>query len=110
MRLSRRPEKKLVKKTRIYGIAMQQRPNGFGLFDMLGNVWEWVNDWYDQNYYQNSPPQDPSGPPSGQLRVLRGGSWVNTPWYVRVSFRHWDLPAVWYNSNSFRCGGEVFVP
>jgi len=39
----------------------QKRANGFGLFDTLGNVWEWVNDWYDANYYQNSPYQDPRG-------------------------------------------------
>ena len=45
----------------------QKRANSFGLFDMLGNVSEWVNDWYDENYYQNSPSQDPKGPASGGL-------------------------------------------
>jgi len=71
----------------------KKRANGFGLYDILGNVWEWVNDWYDEKYYQSSPSQDPSGPASGQARVVRGGSWVNFfPRVVRVSYRAWALP------------------
>jgi|SRR5579862_6779532 len=88
----------------------QKRANGFGLYDVLGNVWEWVNDWYDQNYYQNSPPQDPSGPVSGQERVLRGGNWYFGPRVVRVSVRHQSDPALIYPGVGFRCGGEVFAP
>jgi serine/threonine-protein kinase len=87
----------------------QKRANGFGLYDVLGNVWEWVNDWYDQNYHQNSPSQDPTGPRSGTLRVLRGGSWGFAPRDVRVSFRVGDKPAD-RGDVGFRCSGEVFAP
>ena len=53
----------------------QKNPNELGLFDMSGNVYEWINDWYDENYYSNSPSVNPQGPSSGTYRVLRGGSW-----------------------------------
>lgn len=53
-----------------------KQPNAFGVFDMLGNVWEWCDDWYDSNYYVNSPRIDPEGPNNGSEKVLRGGSWV----------------------------------
>jgi len=76
----------------------------------LGNMWEWVNDWYDQNYFQNSPAQDPSGPTSGEVRVLRGGSWI-VPRSVRVSNRSGRDPASGNGYNGgFRCGGEVAGP
>lgn len=88
----------------------QKRANRFGLYDMLGNVWQWVNDWYDQNYYQSSPSQDPTGAASGQSRVLRGGSWYFVPRLVRVSYRYWVDPGSGLNYFGFRCAGEVFVP
>jgi formylglycine-generating enzyme required for sulfatase activity len=73
--------------------ASQTRPvgqkagNGFGLHDMSGNVWEWVNDWYSSSYYVSSPSVNPPGPSSGALRVLRGGSWSNTSDNCRSSDR-----------------------
>ena len=62
-------------------------PNEYGLYDMAGNVWEWCADWYDGDYYSNSPERNPTGPDSGTYRVLRGGSWSNAPFNLRVAHR-----------------------
>ena len=77
--------------------------NAFRLFDMLGNVWEWVSDWYGENYYQNSPSHDPHGPMGGDLRVLRGGSYVTEARLARASFRLGCLPDVRNRNVGFRC-------
>lgn len=62
-------------------------PNGYGLFDMAGNAWEWVADWYSDTYYSSSPSTNPLGPSSGTYRVLRGGSWEYQYNDVRSSIR-----------------------
>jgi serine/threonine-protein kinase len=88
----------------------QKRANGFGLYDTLGNVWEWANDRYDKNYYRKSPAEDPSGPSGGQVCVLRGESWSGYDKDVRVSARNWYDPGHWNYNVGFRCCGEVVNP
>jgi formylglycine-generating enzyme required for sulfatase activity len=61
--------------------------NPFGLYDMHGNVMEWVADWYDSGYYSVSPLNNPPGPASGTYRVLRGGSWGHSYAYLRSGLR-----------------------
>ncbi|MCC2676900.1 MAG: hypothetical protein K0R58_3847 [Ramlibacter sp.] len=65
----------------------QKLPNPWGLHDVHGNVWEWVQDWYSDSYYGSSPAQDPRGPQSGTSKVVRGGSWHQTATSWRTSFR-----------------------
>lgn len=71
----------------------QLQPNAWGLFDMLGNVWEWCSDWFDERYYANSSQDNPQGPSGGQYRLLRGGGWSNNPNSCRSAFRCWGPPA-----------------
>jgi formylglycine-generating enzyme required for sulfatase activity len=70
----------------------QLQPNAWGLFDMLGNIWEWCQDWFEQDYYAKSPKDNPQGPASGSDRVLRGGGFDNNARYCRSASRSRGAP------------------
>jgi formylglycine-generating enzyme required for sulfatase activity len=77
-------------------------PNAWGLYDMLGNVQEWVQDWYGLDYYGDSPEADPPGPAAGSYKVYRGCGWLSAPRYCRPAFRGFDFPSSAHDSVGFR--------
>ncbi len=81
--------------------------NGFGLYDMAGNVYEWIADWYDEEYYQHSPSADPAGPTHGTQRVVRGGAGFINPAVLRISTRLETAPDARRLGVGFRCALDV---
>lgn len=82
---------------------MKFAPNGFGLFDVTGNAWEWVTDWYQPDYYKSSPASDPYGPVIGTRRIVRGGAWLDAdPRVLDLSHRHEVPPDTYSYSLGFR--------
>ncbi|MDR1166005.1 MAG: formylglycine-generating enzyme family protein [Deltaproteobacteria bacterium] len=79
----------------------EKDPNPWGLYDILGNVWEWAGDWYDADYYQKGPPRDPLGPASGSSRAQRGCSWKYSN-LCRSAYRGFDSPDARVNDYGFR--------
>ena len=82
-------------------------PNAYGLYDVCGNVWEWVGDWYSPDYYGLGDMRDPRGPQAGNMRIVRGGSWVNDDVaMLRCAYRHRVPPDTYSYTVGFRivCG------
>jgi formylglycine-generating enzyme required for sulfatase activity len=84
-------------------------PNGFGLYDMIGNVWQWTADWssVDYSYYAGSVTLNPKGSDTGTWRVLRGGSWANGAGQARASSRYWLNPTDRVADDGFRCARDT---
>ena len=79
-------------------------PNGYGLYDMTGNVWEFCNDWYDKTYYTISPKRNPQGPATGLYKVVRGGGWSDDDERVFMNhFRNFTDPDLRASTIGFRC-------
>jgi len=82
--------------------SFEQGKSPYGLYDMAGNVWEWVSDWYDFRYYKNAPSKNPTGPSSGGTKVIRGGAWNGNARALRSANRSLISPTD-QGLTGFRC-------
>ena len=83
--------------------SFEEGKSPYGIYDMAGNAWEWVSDWYDYDYYNNSPRRNPIGPATGDSKVVRGGSWLYISEFLRSAHRFAAQPANRYFGYGFRC-------
>ena len=102
-----RPERLLLYPPIISVFKYENALSPYGLFQMVGNVAEWVADWYDKDYYKTAPDRNPKGPESGSHRVFRGGGWLDSTPTVRVAQRFGASPDTSMNWLGFRCARDV---
>jgi len=90
--------------------AMSYKPNGYGLFNVAGNVWEWCHDWFSRDFHAAGPRIDPTGPPAGDQKAVRGGSYLCHASYCnryRVAARTRNTPDSSTGNMGFRCVRDV---
>ncbi|UVT16135.1 MAG: SUMF1/EgtB/PvdO family nonheme iron enzyme [Nitrospira sp.] len=83
--------------------SFEEGKSMYGIYDMAGNAWEWVFDWYDHDYYKNGPRKNPIGPAKGDGKVVRGGSWLYVAEFLRSAHRFSAQPTNRYFGYGFRC-------
>jgi len=111
-----RPKEKVPDPEAVYDVPFgpepvgSKKPNGFGLYDMSGNVLEWCSDWFGLAYYGESPEKNPKGAASGLDRILRGGSWADGSEDITVYFRNHALPDTRSPAIGFRCACDGPAP
>jgi sulfatase modifying factor 1 len=82
----------------------------YGIYDVAGNVWEWVSDWYQVDYYSHSPTHNPQGPETGTEKALRSSGWQGETPQMRVFTRIKSLPTDRNDSTGFRCAQDIPTP
>ncbi len=102
-----RPERLLLYPPIISVFKYDNAVSPYGIFQMVGNVAEWVADWYDKEYYKTAPDRNPKGPDKGTQKAFRGGGWIDSTPSVRVSQRNGTDPKTSMNWLGFRCARDV---
>jgi formylglycine-generating enzyme required for sulfatase activity len=88
--------------------SLLQGASPYGALDMVGNVAEWVQDWFDPNYYRSAPLSDPTGPARGAIKAMRGGSWLKPARSLRTSDRDWGTIDSRPSGTGFRCAADAY--
>lgn len=87
--------------------SFEQDKSPYGVYNLAGNVSEWVADWFGEDFYRASPARNPKGPSSGDWRVIRGGSWFGGPVTVRSAYREMRVSSRRDNDIGFRCAQDL---